>query len=112
MWFFLKSSKNHIFGKNFENEFLWKNFNYISLIPWDDVRVLSGVVMYDWYPLNNAYLQVLTKPEITMRYVIYTDLNKHDATEIEYYDFKKFVNEKLPPKSSDLVEIYNLAEID
>lgn len=92
--------------------------NRYDLIPWDDLRYLFGEIMYgghitDFWDrrTNNAYLRVLIKPELMERYLISTNFTAPDANKSEYDDYIKYVNEKIPPESPELIKINNLAEI-
>lgn len=87
-------------------------------MPWDDLRYLFGEIMYGGHitdawdrRTNNAYLRTLIRPELLERYLISPNFTAPDANKSEYDDYIKYINEKLPAESPEMIKINNLAEI-
>lgn len=60
---------------------------------------------------NNAYLRVLIHEELFQRFQICPNFNCPDPGKSEYDDYIKYINEKLPPETTEMIKINNLAEI-
>lgn len=99
-------------------DILNNQLNMQEKIPYDDLRYLFGDIMYGGHitdawdrRTNNAQLQVLIQSELFSRFVICPNFTCPDPNKTEYDDYIRFINEKLPAETTDMIKINNLAEI-
>jgi dynein heavy chain len=60
---------------------------------------------------NNAYLRVLSHDQLMERFQGCPNFNWPDPSRTEYDDYSRYINEKLPAETTDMIKINNLAEI-